>query len=928
MADYPGRNPFPARGVSSAEETSLPGYLRGWEKHNPTALLPGVRRVVELATNYVEAFTSPVSRDGTLACLRGAHGSGKTHAVRYMMARAADHDDSSSAPVQLYLRLQESDFVAEYRRLVSQVSQPTFTDLSLRYLGALAGDRAAEDVGPGWQGEVMSEVRRDPARVLELFSAHQVEAGEVLEAQARQIAAVAGNGVHFQRALSFLLRPEFSTHAYDWLCGREIEPAAARALGVSSQINDPEMCRYGLQLLATLVTRADRAFMLVLDQCEKFILNDGEPVPANIGLLQGLAEVISRENGMLMLVCSDAGWDCIPVDLRQRLGRNAFQLLPLDPGEARLVVRTYLHPARSLGRDMIGGDSDRGAIWPFTDDAVFELLRGSGGNIRRLLQLCWECFEIASPTREIIDVAVVAQGSAQQRSSLSLRNLALTVEKALLSAGLAIERSQLPGQPLCFLIPDAERPRAVIGLTEAVFFDDEATKAAEVVTLRRRLQDRERPVLTALVITGYASPPVLSLLRGAVHEVLVAEDPSTFLRDLMALVGRLASEPPKESADDRRQLDGTLRQMLAYLESLDSERRTESRALTQSLTQLADQLDRQGSSTATPRGRTSNWPAQRRELTQRIDSVREDRADSNWADFAADAKRLIRERRSTAVGATGVVLALAVIGALFFTRHLGAWSVTLGLAGSGLVAVAAVQAAERFLPLWSRRSRAARSLRDLDQVAKELGPVPRLRGKDPVARYVAAVNADPDGRHDELVFALFREPLVIVRQALADRLALSETPFHETVKIVREGMREGIREVASLAARRQRRAEVESMDGRLFRELPGAIRVILAVANPELRDLWGGSPVRQPAETILAALGFHGTGHPLARAFREGPGPTTVMEMPLNELRSAAHLLSPFNQDGLGTYDRLPVIREIDELYLFFEELIFRREEH
>src|SRR5215472_7594454 len=304
MDSYPDRNPFPNQSVATIEENIDPGLLREWVMRTPTALLRGVKKIRSLADDYVDQFVpvgqrgegdvgplgegSAGSSRGTVACLYGAHGTGKTHAVRYMLASVASRDSRPGAesvsetatasetestpaePVLLYLKLQETDFVEEYRRLLAQLKQPTLIDLTLRYLGTLASEQANQWKPPEWQYDIRDEVRDDPARVLALFSAHLVDAGEVLEAQKREIADVARGADYFQRALTFLLRPDQADDAYAWLCGQEISAASARRLGVSRQLSDLETCKYGLQLLATLVTRAGQPLVLVFDQCETF----------------------------------------------------------------------------------------------------------------------------------------------------------------------------------------------------------------------------------------------------------------------------------------------------------------------------------------------------------------------------------------------------------------------------------------------------------------------------------------------------------------------------------------------------------------------------------------------------------------------------------------------------------------------------------
>jgi len=170
------------------------------------------------------------------------------------------------------------------------------------------------------------------------------------------------------------------------------------------------------------------------------------------------------------------------------------------------------------------------------------------------------------------------------------------------------------------------------------------------------------------------------------------------------------------------------------------------------------------------------------------------------------------------------------------------------------------------------------------------------------------------------------EPLALVRQAMGRRLAVTERSPADCVADVLSGLREQIPEVLLLLARGQRHAESDRPP-RVLRDLPPELRVLVAIANPESLELADGAISKHPAEAALAALGVRGVRHPLARAFRGGVAETVPIEIPSNELRATARLLSPLEQDGLGTYDWLPLVAEIDELYLFFEKLLHYQEE-
>ncbi|MFC4115838.1 ATP-binding protein [Nonomuraea zeae] len=891
MADYPPRNPFPARGISTAEETSRPDFLNDWARQIPTVVLPGVRGALRLAETYLRGFPG----DGGLSCLWGAHGIGKTHAARHMMAYVNGED---SQAIQLYLRFQDDDFVAAYRSLVAQLPRELLADLSLSYRAALKGDLTARAAhGAGGDDQLIGKER---VRVLDV-----IEDGEVLEEQAKEIAAVAVDWPQFQRALDYLIRPDFSDAAYDWLCGRPITPDAAGAIGVSEQIDDPLTCRYGLQLLTTLVTRGGRSFVVVLDQCEKFLLMDGDPVPANIGLLQGLVEVVPQARGLLVLVTSEAGWHGMPPDLRQRIGAGACHLLPLTPDEARQVLAAYIGATRRTPSE---------GIWPFTESGLLELLRHSGGNIRLLLQLAWAGFEAARPPSPI-EAEQVAAASTQDSRAPGLPSVAMLVDSELRAMGLSAERVEERDRITSFHVPGARNPRAVIRLSEAMFYDDEASNAAELVG------SGARSAFTALVVTGYVSPPVLTVLRGAMHEVLVADGSAAFVRRLHGLVERIAAMPGQ--AGQPAVLDSTLRELQAQLDGLNSERRREADALRRELAELSERLEREQQRTR------PDWPARRATLVARIDEARAARAAADWEEFRKSRADVVRGRSVTLGWLAG--LAIATV-ALLSIALLNSMPLTAVLVAAAVATAAGgVLLGRRLLSIKVNRPGASlESARDLDRLAREAQADPL--SPDPVGRYAHALQGDPDNAFSPLLESMLEEPLALIRQAMARRLADTARPPSRCVPEVLRGLHAGVPEVLLLLARGQRHAESDRQP-RALRDLPPELRVLVALANPAALRLAGGAVSTQPAELALEALGVRGHRHPLALAFRDGVAQTVTVEIPAGEipagaLRATAQLLSPLHRDGLGTYDWLPVITKIDELYLFFEELLYFHEEN
>ncbi|MFB4278951.1 AAA family ATPase [Nonomuraea sp. MTCD27] len=491
------RNPFPARGTMSMEEHVRDGDILDAEITGPTVMLTPVDRLTAWVRRYLDVAALRSRNSGQAVFLHGEHGSGKTHAIRYALGQAAAKAAETGA-LRLYVKAQDGDFVALYRRLMSQVGQDRLRELALAFRGVLAVERFGARFGTDAPPALLAEVRENPARLALLYEELLVEPGSVLEAEAGELERVSDDGQEFQRALAGLLEPANEEAAYTWFTGRDLDLAEAERLGVSGPLDDPDQCRFGLQLLTALSTRAGRPIIVVIDQCERLVLDR----PDNVGLLHSLVERVPQESGMLLLSGSTAAWHALPDDLRQRFGGNHVDTSLISPEEARQVLDAY-------------------AGWvAFHSDAVSELLRVSGGNIRLLLQLAWRLVEAAPPGRTVIDRALVREVAAS--ALVTREDVELAVEAWLHDERAPYVRDwQGNGGKADFAVLSDFGPQLLIDIKEALFTTSAATRFLKQSSLLRRAREQGWPARVLLIVVGYVNPAALPLLRRAAHDVVV-----------------------------------------------------------------------------------------------------------------------------------------------------------------------------------------------------------------------------------------------------------------------------------------------------------------------------------------------------------------------------------------------------------------------
>ncbi|WP_157248269.1 AAA family ATPase [Nonomuraea typhae] len=498
------RNPFPARGTMSMEEHVRDADILDTEITGPTVRLRAVARLTGLVERYLDEAAARARNSGQAVFLHGEHGSGKTHAIRYALGQTAGRARETGA-LRLYVKAQDDDFVAVYRRLMSQVGRDRLRELSQRFRGVLAVEQLGARSGTGTEPGLLAAVLDDPDRLSLLYDELLVEPGSVLEAEAGELERVSGNGEEFQRALAALLEPANEEAAYAWFTGRELDPADEERLGVAGPLDDPDRCRYGLQLLTALCTRVGWPIIIIIDQCERPVLGR----PANLGLLHSLVERIPQEAGMLVLAGSTAAWQALPDDLRQRFGGSHVDTSVITPGEAGKVLAAYVGNASGVAGFQVA--------------AVNDLLRVSGGNIRILLQLAYRVVEAARAEgglRLMVGTDLVREvvGAA----FITLADVELAVEAWLLDERAAYVRDwRGDGVVADFAVLSDVGPQLLIEVKGPVYTIAQAARLSERFKLLEQARERGWPARVLLIVAGYASPAALSALRRVAHEVVV-----------------------------------------------------------------------------------------------------------------------------------------------------------------------------------------------------------------------------------------------------------------------------------------------------------------------------------------------------------------------------------------------------------------------
>ncbi|MEU7919344.1 hypothetical protein [Micromonospora zamorensis] len=944
------------------EERLSDDWLIEWQAKVPTLPLPAVTALTRLLTEYVARFPTTQVRGG-VALLHGEHGSGKTHTVRYALSRLAINPNDV-APLLCYVKAQDHDFLGTYRRLMAQFSRADLRELSLGFLAAIAAEQAGAEI-------TAQSVRHNPDLFYALFDGYLVERGAVLEAQAVELSRVAGGREDFQRALTFLLDDQLAGAAYDWLVGNTVDPLDAKRLGVRGSIVEPELCRYGIQLLVSMSVRAGRPIVLVLDQCERLLLDERHHLwMPNVGLLHSLVETVPQAGGMLVLIGSAELWAQLPLDLRQRIGANDITAGTLTVGSATQLLEVYINA-------VTGGSG----CHPFTDGAIRALLTAAGGNIRRLLQVSYEAFEEAAVERDLVDAATVRRAAGGGRALLGRNDAEHAIERLLLDEKVPFARDWRKGPAIATYAVEADGvPTLLVHVTEALFSDDEASNALDSFALVEHVHRNRWPARVAVVVLGYVSPDVLMSLSRAAHDVIVFTGASS-VEVLRPVVANLRPAP---SQTNLGQLDDIER----ALKALAASRNEEVTQLRQEVARLSAEHGR-GDGSGTVRSR---WAERRLQLVERIREARGQRRAQELRELQQLHGTAVRERilqtatfcalmvglvllvawllkdvnraggraiggvlttvgiaailismlmqvqrraalrpfQLLAVGGCGAALTVIGFGLLSGSNGYASFDDTVTATQAFLVVMAFVVGAVALLDISGSVSTGPRQMlrRPADSVERlhvtaraAMQRLPRatsrsvsymLADHDPHVRYAGLLGAARIRMTEDVLDLLHREPSSFLRRVAAAQLAVEPDP--ELTLVIRDIAKHNrFKEITYYAAST---AQPDSFEGAEQLHLASLLGV-----KPQTAD------VRRHVLNVLLPSAGEDLTERLAMTLQGRLEPDDPISRKPSErdLSQALRALSPFEINGLGTLDDLPNVSDVDEWYLFFEQLSFYR---
>lgn len=921
-AGVPSR-PFPSQAIYSLEAAPTEGS--GAPVLPSTLVMPALSELQSYTAVYLQRFGSLV---GQSVLVRGAHGAGKTHALGYLMGKVAagEFGDGRTGTIQLYAKADGPGLAEVYRRLMAQLPPARLRDLTQRFTADLAGRSISPDASDSGLAE---ELRKRPVLVGEMLGNYAIDESELVAQREREVGRLTDESRDFLNALGWM-DSELGEVARRWFSGARLAPELLRSIGVERAIETDEMAKFAVQLLASMCSRSGVPLIVYIDQYEKLLLGpDGELDRGVAGAVHTLAEVVPKEDAMIVLSGNEEVWQKLPSDLKQRFGHRVVECRGLDIREAAALVNLCLRPREEAIVERELEDDD---IAPFTFDGLSLLHLYSSGNARRLLELCAAAYDRREPDGPIDRPAACAAAESLGAERVDLPMLLDAVRLAAESHGYTVALTSEGWAGVSLRLSLHGRERVYVGVGQSAHYYDEVIDAQRYVDLAERLRAERPGAHLVLVVLGYQSPEVMQELSRAGIEVMGFE-PATFDGRFGETLERVAASTG--GSGNQGALVSQIESIRSALDELTREREADLRGILDKAATIEGHQQQERLATRWKKA-LDDWVEERRSLEAHVRKVRDERRRSELKELEELRRRAESDRDSRMLVGSLAILGLVTVAVLGVSlpaasrsEGLG-WGFSLAIGAGACLAGMILFAYIKLLTdgPWSvrdyvLRSRLQRELaspvgsaEDLRRLAhrERLNHAPvgvYVRHPNPQVRYVAAVVADDDELAN-LAEALPGERCALVRRAFAVRVAADPSLAEATLAQLGDSdfADAGYLLDGALIAR-----------GVLDKPMNRWARLV------ELMTYMSRLPERLPATRVLAV---EVTGRDdlkrLDAAIADGlpfSSREEIVWLSSEILRRAVRMSSPLDPTGLGTLGELSFGEDVDRAFIVLSQLLF-----
>ena len=329
------------------------------------------------------------------------YGNGKTHTLKLIRDRINEEIGITSSGKCLAIFIENmGDTLTEFHQVVlREIGISTFTTLLWNIVKKKIEERLQDDE---YLKKLMSEQPPlfPPNNLRPYFSSLSTLRRAVssrylsraaLFAEIKSILQDSVSNQDFLKCCTFLLieaNDELVDKSWRYISGRSLTLAEYKKLGLSKgSVTDEELAQEIFTDIMNLL-RADSYtnVYLLIDEIEDII-----PLTKlkKRALLGGLRRIIdnNQKNLMITIGTTMPGWTDLKRSSPPLADRfpSVVELLPLDPNQTYALVERYLLSVRL--------DPEEEGIYPFSRRLIDDIWKESGGNVRKILELCYDVLE-------------------------------------------------------------------------------------------------------------------------------------------------------------------------------------------------------------------------------------------------------------------------------------------------------------------------------------------------------------------------------------------------------------------------------------------------------------------------------------------------------------------------------------------------------
>lgn len=482
------------------------------------------------ALRYLDDYLQQPGGHGYVLAVQGDYGSGKTHLAAMLLNRI--HEWEQEDPARRSARPVYLDAADQFRELYVRFVKGLPENEVYLKIHEYYVDTVVERLGDAAEAaQIRSQLRSPGADLDQISSTLGLSEYGLIRTLRAKLADVTDDE-SFATVLSLLVRPGFRRPAWQWLTGGDPPHPLLVERGVERSIDTEASAIEAFGVFAKLYGHQGHRFVLVIDELGKLIPNpEIGSGAAEYSAFQHLLESFESANAMLVLVGLKESLELIVGGPRQRV--SAFiTMLPFDVHATSRFIELSLDRVR---------DWDGDPLYPFTAEAVREIVDLTHGNPRRIGLYCRRLFHdsIRDGARPEAIIAAHVRHVASEHFGIDKQPQVEVAVQATLEAQRweyyrDFHVSAEPGSKVDYWVPAGESGCAL-------FLAASVTGRADVeqLTSRARFVSQRSRCEMLLIISEALAPEYRGALTEAFGREPLMYQPNSFAEDLAILVKSL-----------------------------------------------------------------------------------------------------------------------------------------------------------------------------------------------------------------------------------------------------------------------------------------------------------------------------------------------------------------------------------------------------